>query len=132
MKLLADTSVWVDYLRGSRGKGAEALDRALGHHSILLGDLVLVEILRGVPDEKTAHLVKSALDQFDTVELGGKAIAVAAAEHYRLLRSKGVTVRGTVDLLIGTWCIAHDIPLLHADRDYEAMEKWLGLRRWVG
>ena len=46
--ILADTSAWVDYFRGSRSQAAEALDRALDTEEIVLGDLILVEILQGV------------------------------------------------------------------------------------
>ena len=64
------------------------------------------------------------------MELGGELPAVHAASHFRFLRSKGKTVRGVIDLLIATWCIEHDVPLLHADRDFEGFETHLGLKRW--
>lgn len=131
MKLLVDSSVWVDYLRGSRNRGSRLLDRAIGNDGILVGDLILAEVLRGLPDEKMAKLVLASLERFDIVTLGGRDIAVLAADNYRTLRAKGVTVRGTIDLVVGTWCIVHDIHLLHQDRDYDGMEKWLGLRRWT-
>ena len=51
------------------------------------------------------------------------------ARHYRQLRSKGITVRKTIDLVIGTFCIANGHSLLHADRDFEPMEEHLGLSR---
>ena len=132
MRLLVDSTVWVDYLRGKGSRAAQQLDAAVSAHTILVGDLVLAEVLRGVADESLARLVTAGLDRFDVVELGGRDMAIKAAENYRLLRGKGFTVRGTVDLFIGTWCLVHDVPLLHADRDFEGMEKWLGLRRWKG
>ena len=55
-------------------------------------------------------------------------IATAAAENYRELRSKGVTVYKTIDLIIGTYCIINDHSLLHSDRDFDPMEHYLGLK----
>ncbi|MCC6725674.1 MAG: hypothetical protein IT258_14290, partial [Saprospiraceae bacterium] len=60
--------------------------------------------------------------------LCGKTIALKSAENYRLLRKKGITIRKTVDVIIGTFCIENDLPLLHADRDFDPMEKHLGLK----
>jgi predicted nucleic acid-binding protein len=51
-----------------------------------------------------------------------------AADHYRTLRRRGITVRKTIDLLIGTWCIAEDCDLLHSDREFEPMARHLGVR----
>jgi predicted nucleic acid-binding protein len=53
-------------------------------------------------------------------------MAIAAAQNYRALRKKGVTVRKSVDVLIATWCIENRVPLLHADRDFDVMVE-LGL-----
>ena len=57
----------------------------------------------------------------------GKAVAIEAAGNYRLLRKRGITVRKTIDVLIGTFCILNRLPLLHADRDFDALEEHLGL-----
>lgn len=130
MTVLADTTAWVDYLRGQDTPSAKALDRAIAEDVVLLGDLILAEIMRGLPDERTAKLVSAALERFNVVVIGGKSVALQAATNYRFLRSKAITVRGTIDLMIGTWCIMTGVPLLHADRDFDGMEKWLGLKRW--
>jgi predicted nucleic acid-binding protein len=68
---------------------------------------------------------------FDIVTLGGVDVAIAAAQNYRFLRSKAITIRGTIDLIIATWCIKNHVPLLHSDRDFHEMEKWLGLKSWA-
>jgi hypothetical protein len=60
----------------------------------------------------------------------GREIALQAANHYRALRAAGVTVRKTVDVLIGTFCIVSGLPLLHRDRDFDPIEAHLGLRVW--
>ncbi len=56
------------------------------------------------------------------------AIAIEAARNYRKLRGLGATVRGTVDLLIATRCVASGLSLLHADGDFDAFARHLGLR----
>ena len=131
MIVLADSTVWVDYLRGVASTGAAKLDEAISTGIVVLGDLILAEVLRGMPDERTARHATANFDNFSVMTLGGKVIAIKAAENYRLLRAKGVTLRGTVDLIIGTWCIEYSVPLIHADRDLEGMEKWLGLQRYI-
>jgi predicted nucleic acid-binding protein len=68
------------------------------------------------------------LAEFDCVALLDPELAVAAAANYRKLRGLGVTVRKTVDLVIGTCCLERKYELLHADRDFDAMETHLGLR----
>ncbi len=50
-----------------------------------------------------------------------------AAQNYRALRAKGITPRKTIDIIIGTHCIVHGVPLLHADRDFDVLEGELGL-----
>jgi len=59
--------------------------------------------------------------------MAGEAIAVAAARNYRVLRRLGVTVRKTIDMLIGTWCIENRTALLHNDSDFRPMARHLGL-----
>ena len=59
--------------------------------------------------------------------IGDRKRAVTVAQHYRRLRSRGVTVDKTVDLIIGTWCIDSGCPLLYSDRDFEPMVAHLGL-----
>lgn len=129
--ILADSSVWVDYLRGAATENTAALDIAIGNGRLVLGDLIVTEVLRGVTDERIAALVWSRLRMFDIMPLCGPEVAVRAAESYRILRVKGETIRGTLDLIIGTWCIMNAVPLIHADRDFEKMERWLGLVRFV-
>ena len=61
------------------------------------------------------------------VTMVGPQLAIRSAEHSRALRGRGVTVRKTIDVIIGTYCIANNVPLLHADRDFDPMVQHLGL-----
>ena len=58
----------------------------------------------------------------------GKEIALETALNYRFLRKKGVTIRKTIDIIIGTFCIHHGLQLLHSDRDFKPLEKHLKLK----
>jgi predicted nucleic acid-binding protein len=55
-------------------------------------------------------------------------LAPKVASNYRLLRAKGITVRKTIDMIIGTFCIEGGHALLHSDRDFDPMHDYLGLR----
>lgn len=127
--ILADTSAWIDYLRGTASPAAEALDTALGKDEIVIGDLILVELLQGYRQDREVREIEATLSQLPVVTLCGPELAIMAANNYRFLRTKGVTVRGTIDVIIATWCIVHDARLIAVDRDFHPMEKWLGLNR---
>jgi predicted nucleic acid-binding protein len=125
---IVDTTVWIDYLRGRESAHTEWLDVHLTSERIGLLDLMVCELLQGVPSTKAAHTLEAHLRRFEIFETGGVSLAAASAAHYRTLRRRGVTVRGTIDCLIATWCITHGLPLLHTDRDFAPFEQHLGLR----
>lgn len=92
-----------------------------------MGDLVLCEVLQGLSDNREARLVERALRRFEIVAMVNPALAAQSAANYRALRARGITVRKTIDLLIGTFCIEGSHALLHSDRDFDGMERYLGL-----
>jgi predicted nucleic acid-binding protein len=126
--ILVDTSVWIDYFNGIENKQTENLDRILSEQSVLVGDIILTEILQGFDSDKEFRLAKQALNPLDCVHLGGKSLAIKAASNFRFLRSKGVTIRKTVDMLIGSWCIEHEVELLHNDKDFDHIATQLPLQ----
>ena len=94
----------------------------------MVGDLVLMEVVRGIRHEDRLQRVLALFASFRLVNMVERGTALRAARHYRYLRSLGITVRSTIDCLIATYCIDHDLPLLHADRDFDAFRDHLGLR----
>jgi predicted nucleic acid-binding protein len=126
--IVVDTSVWVDFLRDVPSPEAELLDRILPERRIVVGDLILCEVLMGVPNERQATRTEELLRDFLILPMTNDLLASQAGRHFRTLRAKGVTVRKTIDLLIGTFCLHHGHQLLHRDRDFDAMEQHLGLR----
>lgn len=125
--IVVDSSVWIDFLNGRRASHVVALQAALGKEGIIVGDLMLCEVLQGLDSERTAQQVEALLRRFEIVSMAGDAIAVLAARNFRSLRRRGITVRKTIDLLIGTWCIENRRPLLHNDGDFRPMAQHLGL-----
>ena len=127
--IVVDTSVWIDYLRGVAGDRVERLRTLMRRQpEMLIGDLILCEVLQGCRSEAEATEVEAALREFTIVPLCTPDLAVRAAANYRLLRRRGVTKRTTIDMIIGTFCIERGHTLLHSDRDFEPMERLLGLR----
>ncbi len=126
--ILVDSSVWIDFFRGRATTQTDTLDRLLDSEELGIGDLVLTEVLQGCTLDKEFNEVRRLLSRLEFVVLGGQDVAVAAARNYRKLRSLGVTVRGTVDVVLATRCIVNDFQLLHSDRDFEPFERHLGLR----
>lgn len=126
--ILVDSSVWIDYFRGAETPQAERLDRLLGEEPIATGDLILTEVLQGFDKERDFMQAQKLLTSLTIIELGGREIAVLAAQNYRKLRAMGVTTRKTIDTIIATRCIESDLPLLYSDRDFDPFVEKLGLR----
>lgn len=125
--IVVDSTVWIDFLNGHDAPHVRRLRELLGAAEIVVGDLMLCEVLQGLGSEREAEEVEALLRRFEIVGMAGADIAVVAARNFRTLRGQGVTVRKTIDLLIGTWCIVHGRPLLHNDRDFAPMVRHLGL-----
>ena len=116
--ILVDSSVWIDYFNGKRTPQSEWLHSVLGDEFIVMGDLILAEVLQGFKKDSDFNKVKEMFLNFPFMEMLGLELAVKSAENHRFLRKKGVTVRKTIDILIGTFCIHHKISLLHDDQDF--------------
>ena len=125
--ILVDSSVWIGYLRGDSTRQTDRLDALLGTQLLAIGDLILTEVLQGVVDDNQYRRTLALLSNLQTVDMVGRQIAILAAQNFRLLRTKGVTVRKTVDTLIATRCIADGLTLLHDDRDFAPFVRYLGL-----
>ena len=126
--ILVDSSVWVDYFRGTECVQTERLHALLGAEPVAIGDLILTEVLQGMTSDRDFREARRLLTSLENVVLGGQAVAIQAAQNFRNLREKGVTVRKTIDCIIATRCIVDGMTLLHSDRDFEPFVLHLGLR----
>lgn len=125
--ILVDSSVWVDYFRGTATPQADRLDELLGTVPVAVGDLILTEVLQGFGTDREFNEARRLMSALEVVNLGGLDVAIEAARNHRKLRGLGVTVRKTIDTVIATRCIVDGLQLLHSDRDFDAFEQHLGL-----
>lgn len=126
--IVVDTSVWVDYFNGVPTAQAGLLDELLDQRVLAIGDLILAELLQGFATDADARRALRLLDPLDFLEMAGRDVAIQSAADYRQLRRLGVTVRKTMDMLIGTYCRMHGHELLHNDRDFDLLARHLGLK----
>ena len=117
--IVVDSSVWIANIR-EQDRPAVAYLRAVSRTTeLIVGDIVLMEVLRGARNDRHARDLESALRQFRVESMLDANAAVEAAHHYRALRRDGITIHKVPDLLIATFCILRGYPLLHDDRDFE-------------
>jgi len=125
--ILVDTSVWIDFFNGKNNLHTDFLDAALADGVVAVGDLILLEILQGFKTDKDFKIAKTTLGTLEQYEMFGHKMTLTCVDNYRVLRKKGITIRGTADLIIATFCIEHQLPLLFSDRDFIPFVKYLGL-----
>ena len=126
--IIVDSSAWIDYFNGKKTRQTDWLDSALGSTPVIMGDLILTEVLQGFQNNKEFKVAKELLLGMPFMPMMDRAIALKSAENYRVLRKRGVTPRKTIDVIIGTFCVHYQLPLLHDDRDFDPMVEYLGLR----
>ena len=126
--VIVDTTVWIDYLRGTGNPETNWLDQELTRQRLGLTDVILCEVLQGVRDAGLFVQVRDELLTFHLFETGGKELAIASAVDYRTLRVEGYTVRRTIDCIIAAFCLRAGHELLHRDHDFDAFEREIGLR----
>ena len=126
--MIVDSSVWIDYFNGVIDPATDRLDQQLGIGLIAVGDLILTEVLRGFRDDLDYQTAKNLMLRLSVVDMLGQDIAIQAAENFRYLRKKGITIRKINDVIIATYCIAYQQPLLFSDRDFLPFCQHLGLQ----
>jgi predicted nucleic acid-binding protein len=127
--IIVDSSVWIDYFNGTESMEATRLDDLLGVEPIAIGDLILTEVLQGFRADSDFVRAQRALLSLTVWSMLGVDAALNAAENYRELRKRGVTVRKTADVIIASFCIENGHSLLFSDRDFLPFVKHLGLSR---
>jgi predicted nucleic acid-binding protein len=128
MRVLVDTSVWIDYFDGVVTPRTDYLDEILGWGPVHVADLIVGEVLQGFPDDKHWERARQALGKFPSFLIEGSALVMQSAVHQRVLRGKGASLPGLVDCLIATFCIQNNLALLHSDPAFEPFERYLGLK----
>ena len=125
--IIVDSSVWIDYFKGTANKQTDYLDNILGSEKICIGDLILTEVLQGFRLDKDYKQARSLLSELTIYDLPGTEMAHISASNFRQLRKRGITVRKTADVIIASFCIQQNIPLLFTDKDFQPFVKHMGL-----
>ncbi len=123
--ILADTSAWVEFLRGTGSAVDRELDRLLDG-GLAVTEPILMEVLAGARDDAHLRQLRALLGRADLVPVLGADYLLAAA-LYRDCRQHGDTVRRLIDCLIAAVAVRNGLTLLHADRDFDALQRWTGL-----
>ena len=122
--ILVDTSVWIEFFRGTASPARKILHRLLEEEEDLcLTEIILTEILQGVKKNEDFQRLTDYLLEFPIYSLQGVHSYIQAAEIYRRCRKKGVTIRKVVDCLIAQVAIENGLLLFHNDRDFDLMAK---------
>ena len=125
--IVVDSSVWIDFFNGVNSPEVERLDGLLGSSPLALGDLILVEVLQGFRRDSDVATARQLFRSMPLLAMLGPQNAYKAAENYRSLRRRGITVRKTIDGIIATACIEANVPLLFSDPDFQPYVEHLGL-----
>lgn len=122
--ILADTSAWIEYLRGTGSFADGELTRLLeADEQLATTGLVLLELLAGARDEREAADLRRLIDRCQFVSLEEPSDLEAAATLYRIARREGTTVRRLPDCLIAAVAMRVGATLLHRDSDFEAIAR---------
>lgn len=120
MKILVDSSVWIDFFNGTSSPFRSCLRNLLEkEEEVCISDFILTEILQGLKSDKDFALAKSHLLDFPILRVSSPDSYIKAADLYRSCRKQGLTVRKTVVCLIAQTALEHQASLLHNDRDFE-------------
>ena len=126
--IVVDTSAWIDYFNGKIAPHTNRLDKDLGIERVIIGDIIIAELLQGFKIDKDYKIARKLIESLEYRDFIGKEIAIKAADNYRSLRKKGVTIRKTIDAIIATFCIENGYELIHNDKDFDPFEEYLGLK----
>ena len=126
--VLVDTTVWVDFFADRSAPHVAALQTLIeNEEDLCFCGIILAEVLQGIRSDEDYIKTKDYLDDLVFLPMQ-HATFIRAAEVYRSLRKRGITIRKPVDCMIASVAIEHDIPLLHNDRDFDYMAKYSNLR----
>lgn len=126
--VLVDTTVWIDFFRGKATPEVGELERLLDEgETVCTCGVILTEVLQGIREDADYRRTLARFDAFLLLPMN-RRIFLKAAEMYRSLRQRGVTIRKSVDCMIAAVSIEHRVALLHNDRDFDPMETHCGLK----
>lgn len=125
---LVDTSVWIDYFRKNETPQIQWLNDALNENEDLCTcGLICAEILQGIKNETQYRKVKHLLGSLLYLPMKRQTY-FDAANIFRTAKTKGKTIRNTIDCLIAACVMDNKATLLQRDRDFEVIAEIVNLR----
>lgn len=118
MRVLVDTSVWVDFFNGFPSREAEALSKLIDDEvEVLTCGVIVSEVLQGIRDSGAVETLTFHFQDMEWLSPEEPQTYVKAADVFRNLRATGITIRSTIDCLIAVLAHEHGAFLLAKDRD---------------
>ena len=128
MMVIVDTTVWIDFFASKVSPHVAALESLIRNRDdICICGVILTEVLQGIRRQNEYEEVKEKFDSLIFLPMT-RTTFIKAADIYRFLRRRGITIRKPIDCMIASVAIEHDIELLHNDRDFKPIEKHCGLK----
>jgi predicted nucleic acid-binding protein len=126
--VLVDTTVWIDFFAGRDESHVMTFQELIeSEEDLSLCGVILAEALQGIRSDADFIITRQYFGDLIFLPMR-QTTFVQAAEIYRSLRKKGVTIRKPVDCMIASVAIEYDIHLLHNDRDFNHISKHTKLR----
>lgn len=120
--VIVDTSVWIDFFRGNETEEVRLFSEYLQNNDpVYICPVIIQEILQGIKDEEEYNLIKGYLFVLNILNDDGIEVAIGAAEIFRNLRQKGLTIRKSNDCIIAYYAIKYSLKILHCDRDFDTI-----------
>jgi predicted nucleic acid-binding protein len=127
--ILLDTSVLIEFLNRTGSLSDKTVEALIANDTdIAIAEITLTEVLQGIRSERDYREVKASLMTLPALSLKGHDSYSKAADLYRKCRTKGLTIRSTIDLIIAQTAIENNSELLHNDRDFGAIASVSSLR----
>jgi predicted nucleic acid-binding protein len=118
MRVLVDTSVWVDFFNRHTSVEAETLANLIREDADLVTcGLIVAEVLQGLRQVKSLPTIESHFREMEWLSPIEPDTYIEAADLFRRLRGRGITVRSTIDCVIAKLAAHHDALILSKDRD---------------
>jgi len=89
-------------------------------------NLIVLEVVQGARDEIHARRIEHEWRLYAVVSMLDGELAFWGEQNHCVPGGHGVTIRKTVDIIIGTFCTKYGHAPLHDDRDFAPMETHLG------
>ena len=126
--VLVDTTVWVDFFSDRPEPHVEMLqDLIEKNKDLCLCGVILTEVLQGIRHDSDYRRVKNHFEALILLPMQ-QTTFILAADIYRSLRKKGITIRKPIDCMIASVALEYNLPLLHNDRDFERIAQHTKLK----